>query len=562
MKFNTAILGGTESKLPLTIGGKSVTAFYISSTEDSITYRYTINSDDNGKVAIGSTIDDTSSTITNKNGDAGQVGVPSVESGIAVLQSPKVTSTNAAGSFIYGTKTNLVATIDYSEALSGSIQFKVNGVDIGQPVPINGNTASCEVLLGAGTTSITSEFIPGSNNFHFASITSPAYSVAINRMAIVITPDATEKVYGTEDPILKYQITSGSLVGDDSLLGSLYRTSGENVGEYDITQGIIKNDNNPNYDITFTNGIKFKVTPIVNSTVDKDIFSFDKKPASQADVQATITWGSATKITDVKAGGLSIGADNYSVIGNTIIIKKAYLANQNMGNLELTVVFDKGDSIKLNVDISQVKVQPVEKTGAEVAISGTNILTYGSKLSDLKLNTIGAVFVEDGKTIAIPGTLTWSTPDLVPKAGTTKATWKFTPADSTRYLEVTVELDINVVKAKNTPNMPETTKNVSYDTKTVGEVALPEGWSFSAEDKTKALVAGETVVVTAVYKGTDAGNYETESAQISITRAKADTNTEPTKTGENNNIFKVLLNLSLASIFMGISLAGVNRRKQ
>ncbi len=46
---------------------------------------------------------------------------------------------------------------------------------------------------------------------------------------ITVTADAKTKVYGTADPALTYQITAGSLVGGDSLTGSLTRTSGESV---------------------------------------------------------------------------------------------------------------------------------------------------------------------------------------------------------------------------------------------------------------------------------------------------------------------------------------------
>ncbi len=40
------------------------------------------------------------------------------------------------------------------------------------------------------------------------------------------------KVYGTSDPALTYQVTSGSLINGDTLTGSLTRAAGENAGSY------------------------------------------------------------------------------------------------------------------------------------------------------------------------------------------------------------------------------------------------------------------------------------------------------------------------------------------
>ena len=531
VKFNTAITGGTQSKLPLKIGENSVTASYLSSTADSITYRYTVSDTDSGKLLIGSAIDDTNSAITNKVGADAAIGIDTSETGVTVLKCPKVTSTAIEGTATYGTKITLKATMDSPEYLSGSIQFKANGINIGQPVLISGNTASYEVLLFAGGTSITAEFIPDGNNFYFASISSDNYSVTINRRKVVVTPNEATKIFGTSDPLLEYQITSGGLVGTDSLAGSLSRTEGEDVGEYEITQGTIKNENNQNYDITFATGIKFKVTAvqIVSATIDSNNLSFDKKIKSQADVQTQITWGSATSITDVKAGGVSIGADNYSIIGNTLIIKKDYLALQDIGKLELTVLFDKGDSATLNIDISLIKVKPVEKTAAEVAISGTNILTYGSKLNCLKLNTSEVVFVENGETTIIPGTLAWSTPDMVLAVGTTKAVWRFIPDDNISYLEATGELDIEVVKA--TPNVtPPTVELVNYSplqklfdialsgadaSWTVGDISqtVTGSWSFKTAD-TVPVVNNSGYV--AVFTPTDTNNYSSVERIVTV----------------------------------------------
>lgn len=75
--------------------------------------------------------------------------------------------------------------------------------------------------------------------------------------------------------------------------------------------------------------------------------------------------------------------------------------------------------------------------------------------------------------------------------------------------------------------MPETTMAPAHSTKKVGDITLPDGWSWQEDDKDTALADGVAVTATAVYTGADEGNYETESVSITITRSECDhTHTE------------------------------------
>src|SRR5207253_2455791 len=62
-------------------------------------------------------------------------------------------------------------------------------------------------------------------------------TLTVTAAALTITADAKSKVYGAADPALTYQITTGSLIGSDSLSGSLSRLVGETVGSYAVQQG-------------------------------------------------------------------------------------------------------------------------------------------------------------------------------------------------------------------------------------------------------------------------------------------------------------------------------------
>lgn len=86
-----------------------------------------------------------------------------------------------------------------------------------------------------------------------------AIKIQINPAPLLITPDLLSKVYGDADPILTYTV-SGFVFDHDitPLRGSLYRTPGENVGQYSISQGSLATI--PNYFLQIA-PIKFTITP-------------------------------------------------------------------------------------------------------------------------------------------------------------------------------------------------------------------------------------------------------------------------------------------------------------
>lgn len=92
-----------------------------------------------------------------------------------------------------------------------------------------------------------------STNYNVIVSGGPAYYV-ISPKYISIVANSSSKVYGEEDN-LTYSVEG--LVSGDVLSGSLERVSGENVGEYDILQGSLNNDN---YIIDYV-GAKLTIVP-------------------------------------------------------------------------------------------------------------------------------------------------------------------------------------------------------------------------------------------------------------------------------------------------------------
>lgn len=79
----------------------------------------------------------------------------------------------------------------------------------------------------------------------------------ITQRPITVTANSGIKRYGQPDPEFTYTITSGNLVGSDTLGGSLTRDPGEDLGVYAIEQGTLSN---LNYEITYVPG-RFLILP-------------------------------------------------------------------------------------------------------------------------------------------------------------------------------------------------------------------------------------------------------------------------------------------------------------
>ncbi len=101
-------------------------------------------------------------------------------------------------------------------------------------------------------------------------------------------------------------------------------------------------------------------------------------------------------------------------------------------------------------------------------------------------------------------------------------------AETDNYAGLTSDpVVFTINKAAKAPNMPETTMTPAHSTKKVGDITLPDGWSWQEADRDTALADGVAVTATAVYTGADKGNYETESVCITIRRSECDhTHTE------------------------------------
>ncbi|MCW3491516.1 MBG domain-containing protein [Dethiobacter alkaliphilus] len=80
-------------------------------------------------------------------------------------------------------------------------------------------------------------------------LTYESAELTITPRMLTITAEAKSKMYGEDDPVLTYQLSSVELQFADELVGSLTRAAGEDVGEYQILLGTLTAGSN--YDVTY-----------------------------------------------------------------------------------------------------------------------------------------------------------------------------------------------------------------------------------------------------------------------------------------------------------------------
>lgn len=166
------------------------------------------------------------------------------------------------------------------------------------------------------------------------------------------------------------------------------------------------------------------------------------------------------------------------------------------------------DSITAVVPVTITKAVPVIKT-----VPKTSDITYGQKLSESILSNGLA---------DIDGNFAWDDgyklPTVVSDSERTEYIIVFHPTDSENYENAYCKVAVKVNKAGDAPCMPSDSIITEHNVTTVGEVPLPEDWKWNSDDCNDIINVGDSVNVSAVYNGTDKGNYINESVQIRITR--------------------------------------------
>jgi murein DD-endopeptidase MepM/ murein hydrolase activator NlpD/lipopolysaccharide export system protein LptA len=263
-------------------------------------------------------------------------------------------------------------------------------------------------------------------------------NLTVSQRPLTITADALTKVYGSSDPVLSYQITSGTLQLDDALTGALNRAVGDNVGSYTITQGTLALSGN--YTLTFV-GANLTITQ-KSITVIADA---NTKVYGATDPALTYTFTPALVGTDAITGVLSRApgenVGSYAITQGTLALSDNYDltfvgANLTISAKLITVTADTKAKVygatdpALTYTFSPALVGTDAFAGSLSRATGENIGTYPISQGSLALsNNYTLAFVGANLTItAKPITVTADARSKLYGATDPLLTYTFTPA--------------------------------------------------------------------------------------------------------------------------------------
>ena len=221
------------------------------------------------------------------------------------------------------------------------------------------------------------------------------------------------------------------------------------------------------------------------------------------------------------AGGIwTVGAVTWTVGDNVVTVDGSWSwENPDMiptvENDGYVAVFTPTDNVNYKPTTAVVTLSLGKATPKITEKPTAAAITYGQTLAESQLS---------GGAGNVAGTFAWKDGTVRPSVSDGDATpyeVVFTSSDSNwGTAETTVTLKVN--KALCPQNTPQTAMAPAHSVKTVGEVALPQDWSWEEADAALELIDEPAVTATAVYNGSDKGNYEIESVEIVLTRSRCE----------------------------------------
>jgi gliding motility-associated-like protein len=204
-----------------------------------------------------------------------------------------INKTYGDANFNLGATSNSGGTISYSVVTGGTGSATLSA------------TNNQTVTLGnAGTVTIRAS-VTSNGNYDAGT---KDITLTIAKRAITVTADAGQaKTSGSSDPVLTYQVTSGSLVDGDNFTGALTRESGEVTGPYNIQIGTLSAGNN--YTITFVPD-----TFIINVVVTTGYVSRSSK-------SVIVTGAVSSQVGIIERGVVYSASDTTPELGEPGVIK-------------------------------------------------------------------------------------------------------------------------------------------------------------------------------------------------------------------------------------------------
>ena len=202
----------------------------------------------------------------------------------------------------------------HTELLTGD---KIEGVTVTGSQTDAGtsdNVLSAAVIKNSNNDDVTANY----------NITYTNGTLTVTPKPITVKADNKWKAYGEADPRLTY--TSGGLLNNDSITGTLSRETGENVGTYAITVGGLTAGDN--YAISFTSANLTIVKAELTVTANNDTITYGDEPAGNG-----VTCEGFVKNDTYGSLDGTLAYDfsytRYGDVGNTYTIKPKGLTSSN-----------------------------------------------------------------------------------------------------------------------------------------------------------------------------------------------------------------------------------------
>ncbi|MBT8603072.1 hypothetical protein G6662_00585 [Polynucleobacter paneuropaeus] len=306
----TKIYGETDPSLAVTITAGSLASAAVTDTLANVTGTLSRSAGENVgnyNILLGSGTKAANYTIT----------FDSTNQAMGITARPIYISANASQTKVYG---NANPTLTYTTQVkaTGSGLLGTDNVTLsGSLARASGEDVGSAYAISQGTVTT------GSNNY---SIVYTGANFAITPRPITLTASSATKIYGETDPSLAVTITAGSLASaavTDTLAnvtGTLSRSAGENVGNYNILLG--SGTKAANYTITFdsTNqAMGITARPIyisadasqtkVYGNTDPNTYTYtvEANGTSRGLVGSDTFTGSLTRATGENVGNYAIG---------------------------------------------------------------------------------------------------------------------------------------------------------------------------------------------------------------------------------------------------------------
>lgn len=249
-------------------------------------------------------------------------------------------------------------------------------------------------------------------------------------------------------------------------------------------------------------------------TVNKAVPVITQNPSAGAAV-----YHPSGRLGDVSLSGGEVSVPGFWVWDNTSLSLQV-----PAGTYTCLFIPNDGNNyefVETQVNVTVSKAEPYVKTVSPTAI------TYGDTLAGSELS--GTAQYSSNDTTAVSGTFQWADNTVKPSVSDSGKTWYdviFTPDDTANYKTAAGRARLTVNKADHPAEMPPESISVPYSVETVSDQILRDvnisNWSFASNDQGRELSVGTPKTLTAVYNGEDAGNFNTETVQIIVTRSSCE----------------------------------------